>query len=1031
MLSLNRRPGGLLLLPLFLLILLPPVRPPALIATAAAPGAQLLSADADGVRLRIDLPLPEFAETAVAGVAYRHPTLPGYGAIGLPGLPDLPRRVFSVAVPPGAVPQLRVTADAPQRLPGAPPLPAPTHTLLAYDSQDPQATPQFAVHRRPMEESATHDTHGAPVARSADGFAAGSALYPAQPVALGALEQLRDLRVVELIVTPLQVDRADGALLAHRHLEIELRFDYPHGRPTPGPARPESAVWDALLAERILNYAAAQSWRTPPPDRVAPAASPCLATHAWRIAVGESGVYRVRPADLAGLPGPAPIANLRVCSGADEIAAHTVDADGDGLFNGNDRLIFYGRSLKTHETAVNIYWLTVGDAPGLRMAALPAAPDGGAPAAQYAHPIRLESDRLYYPEFPLNDPDDLYDHWFWERIGHGSLVNAALEMPFSVADKAAGALTVTAQVWGFREAQPHRFRLELNGAPLTPEWTFSGSAEAGPQTVTATADAALLHNGTNTLTVRALPADGPGGAHLILVDWATLAYPRRFVAADGRLAFAQPTADTRRYAVSGLTADALVLDVTDPQRPRRLTGVVNGAFAPPLPAVFPAHYVVANPSAALAPLSVVKDAPSDLRNPAQAADYLIVTDPTLLPALGPLIALRQSQGLTVRAVAVQDVFDEFNYGVRDQAAIRAFLYYAYANWRGPDAASPVAPPSYVLLAGDASHDPRDVLGNNLGGDLVPVYLRSGVDPFLGEAAADNQYVALGLYPAPGRLPFMLLGRLPARSPAEMQTLVAKLLAYEAQSNPSWALTHFLTADNARQDTRQTGCAPDPAGNFFNIVDQIVAGHLAPYGQRDQRLYYARCHESDAPQPPYYSFDAAVDFPTRFIAQVRRGAAVIAYTGHAGVVFWGDERFVTPEITPLLRNGTALPILLSMTCLEGQYHRFDLRYNNVPTPNSLSEGWIKQPDGGAVAGFVPTGLSVATAHDYLIDGFYDALYAGGATTLGAAVFAAKHNLTTTAAHQYLHDTFMLLGDPALRLPFWRPVAETRLPILLQP
>lgn len=97
----------------------------------------------------------------------------------------------------------------------------------------------------------------------------------------------------------------------------------------------------------------------------------------------------------------------------------------------------------------------------------------------------------------------------------------------------------------------------------------------------------------------------------------------------------------------------------------------------------------------------------------------------------------------------------------------------------------------------------------------------------------------------------------------------------------------------------------------------------------------------------------------------------------------------------------------MTCLEGYWH--------YPTRPGLSESALRQARGGIVAAYTPTGLGVATGHDWLQHGFFTAVYKQRVPTLGAAVHASKVALYLAGGHADLLDTFGILGDPALRLP----------------
>ena len=85
-----------------------------------------------------------------------------------------------------------------------------------------------------------------------------------------------------------------------------------------------------------------------------------------------------------------------------------------------------------------------------------------------------------------------------------------------------------------------------------------------------------------------------------------------------------------------------------------------------------------------------------MKDPANAADYIIISHSDFLNAIQPLAAYRASQGFRVRVVDVQDIYDEFNGGVFDPQAIQGFLSYTYSNWVAPA-------PSFVLLVGDGHY----------------------------------------------------------------------------------------------------------------------------------------------------------------------------------------------------------------------------------------------------------------------------------------------------------------------------------------
>src|SRR4029450_3451476 len=118
--------------------------------------------------------------------------------------------------------------------------------------------------------------------------------------------------------------------------------------------------------------------------------------------------------------------------------------------------------------------------------------------------------------------------------------------------------------------------------------------------------------------------------------------------------------------------------------------------------------------------------PRTRRSPGNRADSLLVAPRAFLAAAQPLLERRQSEGLVIRAVSVEEIYEQFGHGEAGPDAIRAFLEYAYQSWSRPS-------PRYVLLLGDATYDPKNYLGtgavNWLPGQSVKTsYLWTVSDP---------------------------------------------------------------------------------------------------------------------------------------------------------------------------------------------------------------------------------------------------------------------------------------------------------------
>lgn len=167
------------------------------------------------------------------------------------------------------------------------------------------------------------------------------------------------------------------------------------------------------------------------------------------------------------------------------------------------------------------------------------------------------------------------------------------------------------------------------------------------------------------------------------------------------------------------------------------------------------------------PASITSNQPSNWRSAKNRADMLIITRRELAASLEPLRALRQSQGLSVAVVDVEDIYDEFiydefNFGEKTSQSLKDFINYAATSWKKR--------PRFVLLAGDASFDSRNYLGFG-DNDLVPTRL---IDTQYMETASDEW---LADFDNDG-LAEVAVGRLPVRTAGEASMMVAKIIGYE-------------------------------------------------------------------------------------------------------------------------------------------------------------------------------------------------------------------------------------------------------------
>jgi len=212
------------------------------------------------------------------------------------------------------------------------------------------------------------------------------------------------------------------------------------------------------------------------------------------------------------------------------------------------------------------------------------------------------------------------------------------------------------------------------------------------------------------------------------LDRYSVTYPRAFVARQGGLGF---NAVGSVFQVEGLTSTDVVAYRFENGIPVYLSGIqvsgAPGAYSASFPgSATTQDYVIAGADARLKPVINAVRATSDIKS--GNAQYLIITHPDFISGLEPLINARQAQGLTVKVVNVEDIYDQYSYGIFDAQAIKNYLSYAIQNMGM----------QYVLLVGADTYDYRNYLGRN-GLSFIPsLYART--DNLVTYAPVDPLYV---------------------------------------------------------------------------------------------------------------------------------------------------------------------------------------------------------------------------------------------------------------------------------------------------
>ncbi len=591
---------------------------------------------------------------------------------------------------------------------------------------------------------------------------------------------------------------------------------------------------------------------------------------------------------------------------------------------------------------------------GARLTVASAAP-AGAPASSVPWTTEsFEVNRFYQPGL-LEAPDP----WLWEGVPSGATRVKSFALAGLAAGEAAPGSCAELDVYlqGASESGnpvDHHVSVALNGVPLG-EAQFAGKR---PYRMSLCAAPSLLREAANELSLTNV-AD-TGVSSYVFLDRFALTYPRGSSLASGRLEGVWPVSGP--VSLSGASGRPVVVDVTDAGAARWLTGLESAGGTLRFRAEAGRRYLAVAPQSLIVP-RVTTPAPSSLRAATNRADWLLIAPRAFLGAAEPLVARRQDQGLEARAVAFEEIADEFGRGQPSAEAMRVFLAYAYQSWARPS-------PRYVLLLGDASYDPRNFMGSSKPAPLPALwtrtsYLWTASDPLLAAVNGEDA------------LPDLAIGRLPAATVEQAQALVEKLAAWE-DSGQGLEGRAALVADN-----------PDLAGDFEANVEDIRASFL---GSRETRLLKLR----ELGPATRSAIQDALD----------TGLGHLGYVGHGGAAVWASENVWSSWDAASLQAQSRQPLLLTLNCLNG--------YFVAPAFDSLAESLVKAEGRGAIAAVSPSGLSLdGPAHQYH-RALMAELTSGRHERLGDALLAAQHAYAQGGLMPELLSIYHLLGDPGTRI-----------------
>ena len=362
----------------------------------------------------------------------------------------------------------------------------------------------------------------------------------------------------------------------------------------------------------------------------------------------------------------------------------------------------------------------------------------------------------------------------------------------------------------------------------------------------------------------------------------------------------------------------------------------------------------------------------------------------------------QRDGLTVRIVPADELFNEFSSGTPDANAYRRYLKMFYDR-----AATDAEVPRYLLLFGDgawdnrmltsdwSSYDPDDfLLCFESDNSFSHVYCYVSDDYFC--LLDDGETIEEGSGSAKTYLgrPDVAVGRLSARTLEEATVLTDKIVSYANNEYAgAWQNTVCIMGDDGNNNSHMS-----TADRVATLVENTYPGYTV------QKIYwdaYARTTSSTGNSYPDV---------TRLIKErMNDGALIMNYSGHGAAYALSHELVLqTPDFAEA--TSLRLPLWLTASC---DIMPFDGQEDNI------GETAMNNKRGGAIAFFGTTRTVYANYNEAMNLAFTKYVLStdsnGERMKIGEAVRRAKCDLVSQGRDTSPNKLqYTLLGDPALAL-----------------
>jgi len=792
-------------------------------------------------------------------------------------------------------------------------------------------------------------------------------------------EKIRGINTVPVTISPFIYNYQMNELTVVKSCLVE--FNISGNTDTSG----REVISDDFLEEIILNYDSAKNWVSHE-KRTINYLDFSRSEFWYKITINKDGMYVLDNNELSQLPGYADPATFRIFSNDGKTISSELNglpvkeiplliSEGNsGQITADTKVFFYAHnrddidfntsasspSFYNLYSGEGIYWLTFGgdfDSEPARISEVNYG-SGDETVQRVLATAHFEEDKYLNGAYGSS--------WVWKKYFGTTESTYTLSFDLNNIDTSQTQrvkFRFSAEIDENKRSNTHHVVIEINNDEvIDKEWngdiaTLEGSGE-------------FVIDGTNNVNIT-VKRNGEDNLYL---DYIEIEYYKKLTKPIGQ--YEIPTAKDIQasyinYAFTNSISTLNIFEVTSLDDVNLISHNQNNFSG--RNSSNTVYYLVGN-NEYYSPFSFSEYTPTDLTVINQAFDCIIVTPDIFADQAQEFKEIHESNyDISTKVVSLQSIFDQFNCGMPDPAALNLYFTYVFDN-------SPLDPDhalQYVLLLGSGTFDWRNFSGTAGEKNRMPIYQKNG-------KSSDDYYVILN-----SSFPDLSIGRIPARNEEQMDIVLDKIRSYI--ENPTlgfWKNTVLILAD----DMFNSG-SPDQIGHTdgMEMTSQAIDGNV--YFDKLAAVEYELDEMQNKPEVNRVLID-----------HINDGRLVWYYIGHGAYDLLGSEDFFRgASDVQKLYNIDKLPLFIAASCAVGFYDSFKF--------DSLSDKLLLSGNGGSIASLAATRSSSGSSNTALMVDFLSAML-NNRKTLGSALLQAKiENSGSFSSNNVLYN---ILGDPVMTI-----------------